>query len=74
MCQNRVPEEYVFLNLPNCFHLFPLTIKVSRVVTKKKKRLLFFPAARPLQKSAYPQIEFNAPLRVCICKYLSCET
>lgn len=41
---------------------------------KKTKPLLFFPTAWPLQKSVYPQIEFNAPLRVYICKYLSCET
>lgn len=41
---------------------------------QQQKPLSFFPAARPPQKSAYQQIEINAPPRYCFCKYLCGET
>lgn len=59
-CQNRVQEEMCMLTLSDCFHFLP-GFSEDWILS-----CIMHP-----QGSDYPQIEFIAPLTVCICKYLN---
>lgn len=79
MWQNRAQANRRLLTFDWLPSFIPFNTKTPSLMlwlfrNETKELPLFCPAAWPLLRSAYPQIEFNAPLRVCICKYLSCET